>query len=151
TVSIYIVFFVCAPMLAIAQANQSRSSISDDSGKSTRVAVASNSGPPGSAVVIPIYFTPAAGAEIGSLKVEISFVSVNLKFSGVERGVSAKLPNLDFTSDVKEGKNAKGIETSTVSIHATLRPVAGRSKGILAGALAYLDLRISAKANAATI
>jgi hypothetical protein len=122
-----------------------------DPSKPTRVALASNSGPPGSAVVIPIYFTPAPGSEVSRLKLEINFVSVNLKFDGLERGVAAKIPNLDLTSDLQVSKNSKGVETSTVTVLASFSPSAVRTKGIPGGILGYLKLRIGEKATAAII
>jgi cohesin domain-containing protein len=119
--------------------------------KETRIALASNSGPPGSSLVIPIYFTPAPGIAVGRLQVVVSFVSVNLKFESAERGVSAKLPNLDFSSAVAVGKNDKGVETSTVTVVASFPASAKSARGIPGGILGYLKLQINAKANAALI
>ena len=120
-------------------------------GKEMRIALASNSGPPGSSLVIPIYFTPAPGIVVGRLKVVVNCVSVNLKFESAERGVSAKLPNLEFNSAVAVGKNDKGVETSTVTVVASFPSSAKSARGIPGGILGYLKLRISAKANAALI
>src|SRR5690242_8803098 len=47
------------------------------------ITVGSSAAAPGDLVVAPVYFTPAEGAQVGKLKVVITFVSANLKFSKV--------------------------------------------------------------------
>jgi hypothetical protein len=115
----------------------------------TRVTLGSSSGTPGDAVVVPIYFTPAEGARIGTLKIEVSFVSVNLKFEKTDRGIAAEMGEVQLVSDVKDSKNDKGVDTSTLVLRATA-PEAAKTP-IPAGLLGYLTLKISDKGRPATI
>ena len=109
----------------------------------TRVTLGGSSGTPGTAIVVPIYFTPAEGVEVGRLKMEVNFVSANLKFDKLDRGIAAEMGNVDVTSTLKVGKNDNGVETSTVTVQAGFSSSETAKKGILAGLLAYLTLRIS--------
>ena len=115
----------------------------------TRVALASTAGTPGTSVVVPVYFTPAEGVEVGSLQLDVSFVSVNLKFEKVERGPAAESGNLDLTAQVKSEKNEKGIESSKLTI-LTSFPEPPK-KGIPTGLLAYLTFRIGGDVKASSI
>ena len=113
----------------------------------TRVTLGSTSGTPGDAVVVPIYVTPAEGAKIGTLKIEVNFVSVNLKFDKTDRGIAAEMGDVQLVSESKAGKNDKGIETSTLVLRAT----APEKASIPAGLLGYITLKISDKGRPATI
>jgi hypothetical protein len=115
----------------------------------TRVALGSTSGTPGDAVVVPIYVTPAEGARIGTLKIEVSFVSVNLKFDKTDRGIAAEMGDVQLVSEAKESKNDKGLETSTLVLRATA-PEAAKTP-IPAGLLGYITLKISDKGRPASI
>src|SRR3990167_10238176 len=55
----------------------------------TRVTLGSTSGTPGTSVVVPIYFTPAEGKEVGLLKLGVNFVSRNVKFVRLDAGIAA--------------------------------------------------------------
>src|SRR6266478_6566120 len=115
----------------------------------TRVALGSTSGTPGDAVVVPIYVTPAEGAKIGTLKIEVNFVSVNLKFDKTDRGIAAEMGDVQLVSESKESKNDKGLDTSTLVLRATA-PEAAKTP-IPAGLLGYITLKISDKGRPASI
>src|SRR5512141_1807775 len=56
-----------------------------DAKKFTRITIPEGSGQPGMPVVLPVYFTPQEGVQVGHLKMAVTFVSANLKFEKVER------------------------------------------------------------------
>jgi hypothetical protein len=109
--------------------------------KATRISLASSSGTPGSSVVVPIYLTPGEGVQVGRLKITVTFVSANLKFDKLERGIAAEMGGVKVTSDLKLDKNDKGLETSTLVLEA--EAPASPKKPIPAGLLAYLAMKIS--------
>lgn len=94
-------------------------------------------------VVVPIYVTPAEGVNLGHLKLEVNFVSANLKFNKLERGIAAEMGNVDLTSDLKLGKNEKGLETSSLTVQAGFPSSEQAQKGIPPGLLGYLTLKIN--------
>ncbi len=114
-----------------------------DAKTTTRVALGNNSGAPGASVPIPIYFIPAEGVEVGRLQLDVTFVSVNMKFDKLDPGLAAELGKLKLASDVKLGKNDKGVETSTVTVLVSLPSDPPPDKGIRSGLLGYITLRIS--------
>ena len=122
-----------------------------DSASYSKVSLASNSGPPGTVVVLPLYFTPAKGREAGRLKAEVSFPSASLKFEKIAPGVAAKKANLEVTSSTRAGKNDKGEETTALVIEASLPLSAKSGKGIPAGMLAAITLRIPDKAKPSSV
>ncbi len=115
----------------------------------TRVALGSASGTPDTSVVVPIYFTPAQGVEVGRVKVDIVFVSANMKFGKLERGIAAETGNVELKTDLKAQKNDKGIETSTLTVEGSA-PGSAKS-GIPAGLLAYVTMKISENGRPAKI
>ena len=117
----------------------------------TRITLGSSSGTPGMSVVVPIYFTPAEGVTVGRLKLEVNFVSANLKFNKLERGIAAEMGNVDLTSDLKLGKNEKGLETSDLTVQAGFPSSESPQKGIPPGLLGYLTLKINDTGRPATI
>ena len=119
--------------------------------KFTRVVVGSVNAVPGQAVIVPIYFTPAEGVQVGRLKIEITFVSVNMKFNKLERGIAAEIGNVDLTSDLKPGKNDKGVETSTFKIQTSYSSSELPKEGIHEGLLAYMTLQVGETARPAVI
>src|SRR5581483_9625681 len=70
----------------------------------TRVTLGSSSGTPGTSVVVPIYFTPAESVQVGRLSVEVNFVSANLKFDKLERGIAAEMGDVELKSETKTAK-----------------------------------------------
>lgn len=122
-----------------------------DSARYSKLSLASNSGPPGTVVVLPLYFTPAKGTEASRLKIEVSFPSANLKFEKIAPGVAAKKANLDMTSSTRAGKNDKGEETTALVIEASPPLSAVSGKGIPAGMLAAITLRIPDKAKPSSV
>lgn len=117
----------------------------------TRVTLGSSSGTPGTSVVVPIYFMPAEGVEVGRLKLDMSFVSASLKFSKIDAGIAAELGNVDLSNELKVGENEKGLETSTLTIIASFLSPEPPQKGIPAGLLGYLTMRIDEDARPASI
>ena len=108
-------------------------------------------GSPGGNIVVPIYFAPADAVEVGELKFEINFVSRNLKYSSLKRGLAAESGNVDVHADLKEGKNDKGLETSTLTVVAAIAQAKPGQKGIPGGLLGYITLNVSDKAGPANI
>ena len=117
----------------------------------TSVTLGSTLGTRGELVVVPIYFTPAQGVEVGRLKLDVNFVSASLKFSRLERGIAAESGNVDLSSDLKLGKNEKGVETSTVTITASFLSPNPPEKGIPAGLLGFLIMRVDEEGRPASI
>jgi hypothetical protein len=125
---------------------RSQASQASDAQNTTRVTLGNTSGTPSSAVVVPIYFTPAEGKAVGNLKMEMTFISRNVKFSKLETGFAAENGGVTLKSDAKEGKNEQGLETTTLTIEA-----AASSKGIPSGLLGYLTFQIGENARPANI
>jgi len=136
---------------AAAQATGGPQQKSSDPKNTPRLTLGDSSGSPGNSVVVPIYFAPAEGVEVGQLKVDIHFVSRNLKYSSVTRGLAAESGNVEVHSELKEGKNDKGLETSTLTIVASISSPKLGQKGIPGGLLGYITLQVNEKAGPANI
>lgn len=135
---------------AIASAQQAGSPEQDiDTSTVTRVTLGSAQGTAGMSVVVPVYFAPASTAQIGQLKFDVTFVSENLKFTVLERGIAADMGTVDFKTTVKSQKNDKNLEVSTVSVEAAT-PGPGKT-AIPSGLLGFLSLKISESGRAAKI
>jgi hypothetical protein len=88
------VFFLC--MVVIVMAGQAAAQEQPgeaeqapiDPKVTSRVTLGSSSGTPGTSLVVPIYFTPAEGLQVGRLKLDVNFVSTNLKFSKLDAGIA---------------------------------------------------------------
>ena len=119
--------------------------------KATRVTLGSSSGTPGTSVVVPIYFTPLEGVEVGRLKLTVDFVSKNLKYSKMDPGIAAEMGKVDLNTEKKEGKNEQDLETTTLTITASFLTPEPPDKGIPSGLLGYLTLKINDDAIAASI
>jgi len=117
----------------------------------TRLALGSTSGTPGTSVVVPIYLTPAEGLEIGRLKLEMNFISVNLKFDKLDAGIAAEMGNVDLSTEVKNAKDEKDRDTTTITVLASFLTPNPPEKGIPAGLLAYMTLNINETARPANI
>ena len=117
----------------------------------TRVTLGSSSGTPGTSLVVPIYFTPAEGVQVGRLKLDVNFVSANLKFSKLDRGIAAELGNVDVSTDLQVGENENGVETTMLSVTASLPSEEPSEKGIPAGLLGYLTMQIEEDGQPASI
>lgn len=122
-----------------------------DPKKTTRVTLGSTSGTPGTAVVVPIYFTPAEGKEVGRMKLDVNFVSRNLKFTRLDAGIAAEMGGVDLRPEAKESKNAEGLENTTLAIVASFAGPEPPQKGIPPGLLGYLTFQISENARPANI
>ena len=75
-----------------------------------RIGLGSTSGTPGTIVVVPIYLTLRESVKVGKLKVEVNYVSANMKFVKVDSGITTKSANVDLASDVTDGKNDKSLK-----------------------------------------
>jgi len=117
----------------------------------TRVTLGDTAGTPGTSVVVPIYFTPAQNTEVGKLRVEVNYVAANVKFEKLDSGIVTETGNVDLRTEVKDGKNDKGVATQTVVITTSLSQPEAQKTGIPAGLLAYLALDVSETARPATI
>ncbi|MBI2815675.1 MAG: hypothetical protein HYX72_01925 [Acidobacteria bacterium] len=138
---------VCNTGVAQEKAEKTQEKEPIDTKTTTRVTLGSSSGTPGTSVVVPIYFTPAEGAQVGQLKVEVNFVSANLKFDKVDRGIAAEMGDVELKNELQTAKNDKGVETSTLQIQAQAPP----NKPIPAGLLGYITLKISETGRPANI
>lgn len=130
---------------AVAQRGPAKgpASSAGESKNTTKIQLASNSGPPGTAVVLPIYFTPEQGVEVGRVKLQVIFPSANLKFEKIERGIAK---NVELSSNVSVSKSDKGVQMTTVTVIASVSSSESARKGLAAGMIGALDLRISPKA-----
>ncbi len=117
----------------------------------TRVTLGSSSGEPGTSLVVPIYFTPAQDLQVGRLKLEVNFVSANLKFTKLDAGIAAEMGNVDLSTDVQVGENENGLETTTLTVTASFPSGEPPEKGIPAGLLGYITLRIEEDGRPASI
>jgi hypothetical protein len=131
----------CAARVQDRQSAESKSTA--DQSTATRVTLGDSSATPGTMTMIPIYFTPQEGAALGSLKMEVNFVSVNLKFDKLQPGLAAENNEVELSSDSSTGKNDLGVETSTVTVKVNVSPSKSNSRGIPAGLLAYMTFRVS--------
>ena len=137
-----LIFVMCFSYKAAAQQQA-------ESGKTTRVTLGSSSGTPGTSVVVPLYFTPADGVEVESLKLVIDFVSKHLKYGKMDPGIAAEMGNVGLNAEVKEVQNEQGLENTTLTITASFPTPP--EKGIPAGLLGYLTMRINEDAVPASI
>ncbi len=148
--SILLCASVLCPVLAAQEtAGKEPAKETFDPKTTTRVTLGSTSGTPGDPVVVPIYFTPAEGAQVGHLKISVTFISANLKYDKMERGIAAEMGDVAVTSDLKVSQNDKGVETSTLTLEATAP--ASPKKPIPAGLLAYVAMKINESGRPANI
>ena len=105
----------------------------------------------GDMVVVPVYFTPVPGVEVGRLKLEITYVSVNLKFAKLEAGTAAQEGGVKLNSVVKQAKNKDGVDTQTLQITTSFSDSGPPPKGIPQGLLAYLIMELSEAGRSARI
>ncbi len=117
----------------------------------TRVRIESANAIPGASFSTPVYFTPGKGAAVGRLKIEVNFVSANLKFVKLDHGLLVEKHDLELKSELKTDQNEKGVETSTVMILASFPSAASPKEGISDGVLAYLVFRVDEKGRPAKI
>ncbi|MBI4443550.1 MAG: hypothetical protein HY649_09280 [Acidobacteria bacterium] len=117
----------------------------------SRITMGSSAGTPGGSVAVPIYFTPGDGVQIGQLKLEVIFVSANLKFSRFERGVAADLGNVGLSVYTRQRKNDQGIEETALTITASAASSEKPEKGLPPGLLMFLSLQVENDARPASI
>ena len=151
------VFFLC--MVVIVMAGQAAAQEQPgeaeqapiDPKVTSRVTLGSSSGTPGTSLVVPIYFTPAEGLQVGRLELNVNFVSTNLKYSKLDPGIAAELGNVTINTDVQVGENENGLETTTLVITASFPAGEPSEKGIPAGLLGYLTMRVEEDGRPANI
>jgi hypothetical protein len=155
----YSVFRMCFSVVFLCAVVSSHAFAQRDSGdgeeklkeSKTRLVLGSASGTPGTSVVTPIYLAPAEGIKVGRVKLVISFVSRNLRYSRVDRGLAAEEENVQFSAEVLEGKNDQGLEVSTLTIIASSPTSDMAPKAIPAGLLGYIGFEIGPEARSASI
>ncbi|MBI4460610.1 MAG: hypothetical protein HY648_11200 [Acidobacteria bacterium] len=140
-----------ASLLLIRASSDASAEPQTNSADITRLILGSASGEPGETAVVPIYFTPAEGVKAGRLKITVDFVSRNLKYSRIESSAIAQDAGVDISAEAKEGKNAEGLETTTLTITASLPKPESSEKGIPFGLLGYMMLNVGAEARPAEI
>ena len=116
-----------------------------------KLSLGDSDGTPGGSVVVPIYFAPAEGVEVGELKFSVNFVSRNMKYANLKRGLAAESGNVEMHAEVKEDKNDKGLEVSTLSVLASIPSPKPGQKGMPAGLLGYITFQVNEKAGPANI
>ncbi len=134
---------------ALSVAGVSAQSGPQNASSPPNIVLGSTSGGPGDSVVVPIYFTPPTKKRVNRLDLAVTFVSQNVKFDKLDKGIAAEIGNLDVHSDLSTASNEKGIETSTINITASAPSDA--TEGVTAGLLAYINLKISKNARPANI
>ncbi len=134
-----------------AQNQGARANEPVDPETTTRVTLGGASGTPGTTVVVPIYFTPARNVAVGRLRLEVTYVSVNLKFSKLDKGIAAELGGVDVAVEVREGKSDRGLDTQTLAITASFLTPEPPRTGIPSGLLAYVTLNIGRDGRPASI
>lgn len=116
-----------------------------------RLSVGSQDATLGSNVVIPLYFTLPPGVELRKLSAEIEWVSKNLQFVKVERGLAPETVGANVGAKVTQTvKDEKGLEHSTLLIQASVVEE-NPTRGIPSGLQAYLTFEISTEVQAAAI
>ena len=111
--------------------------------KITQISLGNTYNTPGTFVVVPIYFKPADGVQVGRLKLEVDFPSAYLKFEKLERGIAADIGVVDLSSEVTAYKNDQGEETSKLTLVGSLASKESPAKGLASGLLANLTFRIN--------
>lgn len=116
-----------------------------------KITLGDSSGSPGENIVVPVYFAAVEGLEVGRIQLDVNFVSKNLKYSRINRGMAAESGSVDVRAEVKESKNDKGLETSTITIVASIAEPNPGQKGIPAGLLGYITFKVNENAGPANI
>ena len=116
-----------------------------------KLTLGDSDGTPGGSVVVPIYFAPAEDVEVGELKFTVNFVSRNMKYASLKRGLAAESGNVELHAEVKEDKNDKGLEVSTLSVVASILSPKPGQKGMPGGLLGYITFQVNEKAGPANI
>ncbi len=140
----------CFPA-AFAQQPSAAPQKTSDSKITPKLTLGDSDGNPGGNIVVPIYFSPVDGMEVGQLKFDIKFVSKNLKYSKVSRGIAAESGNVEIHPELKEEKNDKGLELSTLTIVASIATPKPGQKGIPGGLLGYITFKVNESAGPANI
>jgi hypothetical protein len=145
------VLLACLLLSFPASAQNRQADEQVDPETTTRLTLGGTSGTPGNGVVVPIYFTPARGVAVARLRLEVTYVSVNLKFDKLDKGIAAELGGVDVAVEVKEGKNDRDLETQTLTITASFLSPQPPPTGIPSGLLAYVMLNIGKDGRPASI
>ena len=123
----------------------------EDTSPTTRVKIGDATSVPGETFTVPVYVTPGINVQVGSVKFDVNFISENLKFVRLDRGIVVELGNLELKTDVKTGKNDKDVETTTLTISASLPNADTATEGIARGILGFLILHVSEQGRPAAI
>jgi hypothetical protein len=137
--------------VAPAGAQKQQANEQVDPETTTRVTLGGISGEPGANVVVPIYVSPAKGVAVGRLRLEVTYVSVNMKFGKLDKGIAAELGGVDVAVEVKDGKNEKDLATQTLIITASFLSPQPPATGIPSGLLAYVTFNIGKNGRPASI
>ena len=147
--SLFVLACCQATIGAFAAQQQAAGQPPVDPKTTTRLTLGSTSGEPGTSVVVPIYFTPAEQFPVASATLNINFVSKNMKFSKLDVGAAAELGNVNLKSETRDSKNEQGLDTTTLTIAASVPE--GSGKSIPSGLLGYVSFDISKTAVPANI
>lgn len=117
----------------------------------SRISVGTASGTPASAVIVPIYFEPAEGVEVGQLKLQVTYVSANLQYVRSDPGLAIDSEEFEVRAEARDGHNDRGVKEQTVALTVSFRAPESQTKGIPPGLLGYLVLNIGEQAQPAII
>ena len=113
----------------------------------TRISVGVASGPPGTAVVVPITFDPAEGMKIHRVELTLTYRSAHLRFDGLDRAPGASARGVDLSVAVPTIEGEGRQQVTHLAIVATVR--FGESEAsIPAGRLTSLKFYIEEEADA---
>lgn len=106
--------------------------------KLPRVSLGEVKGTPGSSAMMPLSLKTAPGRPLGSLSLEIEFVSKSLIFQKISRGIAAEFAEAEIQAGVaREQTDDNGLKHVTLRVSASL-PDPPPESGLPDGLLAYL-------------
>jgi len=109
------------------------------------VSVGQVEGSPGASLIVPVYFTPDPQTAIQSFTVDIEFVSNNLQFQDVSKGI-VDPEGLEVSSSLAKGTpDSKGVTRSKLRLTVALKAEKS-NQGLAGGLLAYLMFNLSIEA-----
>lgn len=108
-------------------------------------------GHPGGSVMVPLSLTPGKAGPLGTLTLEIEYVSNSVMFDKVSLALAMELADAQLQANVSEGKpNDKGLPMAKLKAVASLK-VPAPKEGLPEGVLGYLVFQIKDTAKPFTI
>ena len=117
----------------------------------TRVVLGIGSGIPGESAVVPIELTPAEGANIRLMKLNIDFASRNMKFVKLDPGPAFDANRMVMAVEDYVTFADEWAPSSKLTIRAALLPSYSGQQGFPAGVIGRLTFRINDDADGAIV